>query len=209
MMPQPQEQRERLTRERLTEEIGRVVAEVEQLTGLRSRWNGTVTVLDDRTAALFSPEPYSAKKEWSCSITVVTSVAAEDGRWRTLIHEALHSVSIGLTPQSFLLFPYWEEGVVENLQRLYRPILLKRLGLAVTEAAFTATEAEWRYSAPVDALRRIMAELPATGEQEFMERLLRVPLASRKATVFGWGRGAEDFERFKRVYAEASGHLNG
>lgn len=203
-MPPPQGQQETIT-----EEIRRVVAEVEALTGLRSRWNGNVTVLDDRTAAMFSPEPYSAKKEWGCSITVVTSVAAEDGRWRTLIHEALHSVSVGLTPQSFLLFPYWEEAVVESLQRLYRPSLLKNLGLALTEEVFAATEAKWRYAAPVSALRRIIAELPGMTEQEFLERLLRVPLASRKTTVFGWGRGAADFQRFKRIYAEASGHLNG
>lgn len=210
-MPQPEEPdpQEAITVEAITEEIGRVVAEVERMTGLHSRWNGGVTVLDDRTAAMFSPEPYSAKKEWICSITVVTSVARAEGRWRTLIHEALHSVSVGLTPQSFLLFPYWEEAVVESLQRLYRPSILKRLGLALTEEVFAATEAEWRYAAPVNALRRIMAELPGLTEREFLERLLRVPLASRKATVFGWGRGAEDFQRFLRVYAEASGHLNG
>ena len=169
--------------ETITEEIARVVAEVERMTGLRSRWNGSVTVLDDRAAAMFSPEPYSAKKEWGCSITVVTSVAGAKGRWRTLIHEALHSVSAGLTPQSFLLFPSWEEGVVESLQRLYRPSILKRLGLALTEDVFVATEAEWRYAAPVNALRRIIAELPAMTEQEFLERLLRVPLADRKSVV--------------------------
>ena len=71
------------------------------MTGLRSRWDGTVTVLDDRTAAMFSRAAFFARKDWSCAITILDPVVTAPARWRTLIHEALHSVSVGLTPQSY------------------------------------------------------------------------------------------------------------
>lgn len=208
-MPPPEEPQEPITEERITEEIRRVVAEVEALTGLRSRWNGSVTVLDDRTAAMLSREPFFARKDWSCALTVLDPVASAPSRWRTLIHEALHSVSVGLTAQSYAQVPLWEEAVVENLQRVYRPAFLHSLGVDAPEVVFEAEETNWRFNPALGALLRISAALAETGlsEREFLEWLLRTPLADRKATALRWGRQTADFARFKRVYAEASGYL--
>lgn len=208
-MPPPEEPQRTITEGTITEAIGRVVAEVEQLTGLRSRWNGSVITLGAATAAVLAREPFFARKDWSCAITVLDPVTTVPGRWRTLIHEALHSVSAGLTAQSYTQFSLWEEAVVENLQRLYRPAILRSLGVDAPEALFQAEEGNWRFNTALEAMLQIGAALAETGmsQTEFLERLLRTPLADRKATALLWGRQTADFARFKRVYAEASGHL--
>ena len=103
-----------------------IIAFVEEATGLPSRWNGGLLILEDgtdeaRTAQMLARVPYLAKKERSCSITVVESILQDDQRWQTLLHEGLHSVSVGLMRDSYDRFAPWEEAVAESLQRLYRP----------------------------------------------------------------------------------------
>lgn len=109
------------TQKQVEDEPRRLVLLVEEVTGLRSRWNGTVRIIDVATAALTSQTPFFAKKEWSCGITLVETTLNSERRWRSLLHEALHSVSVGLTKDSYDLFAPWEEAVVETLQRTYRP----------------------------------------------------------------------------------------
>ncbi len=188
-------------------ETRRLVALVEEATGLRSRWNGTVRVIDVATAALTSPTPFLAKKEWSCGITIVETTLNSEGRWRSLLHEALHSVSVGLTEPDYHRFRLWEEAVVEMLQRLYRPVLFRRLGLAIAESQFRTIEENWRYNRAVDALAQIAAARPDVPLREFLEGMLRTPLPDRPAYAFEWGRQAADFAMFKRIYAAASGVL--
>lgn len=196
----------------IIEEVRQIIAVVEDLTGLPSRWNGGVLILADasgeaKTVGVLSHVSSLAKKEWSCSITVVESVLSDDRRWRTLLHEALHSVSVGLTKESYERYAPWEEAVVEGLQRLYRPSLLERLGLNIPKDQYAAQEAIWPYNPAVEALERIVAERPDVPPQEFLEQMLRTPLPDRLAFAFEYGRKAADFERFKRVYAAASGKL--
>jgi hypothetical protein len=71
------------TQDRLEGEVRQVVAFVERMTGLRSRWNGTVRVVDAATAALLSPVPFLAKKEWGCGITLLDTTMAAGGRYST------------------------------------------------------------------------------------------------------------------------------
>ena len=73
---------------------------VEETTDLLSRWNGMVRLLDAATAALLSLSPFLAKKEWGCGIILLETTLSSDGRWRFLLHEALHSVSVGLTSRT-------------------------------------------------------------------------------------------------------------
>ncbi len=189
------------------DETRRLVALVEETTGLQSRWNGTVRVIDAATAALTSQTPFFAKKEWSCGITVVDTTLGSDGRWRSLLHEALHSVSVGLTQDTYDRFAPWEEAIIETLQRAYRPLLLQRLGLVVPEGRFLAVEEKWRYNQAIAALAQIAAARPEIPVIKFAEELLRTPLPDRPAYAFVWGRQAADFARFKRIYAAASGFL--
>ena len=199
-------------RRTIIEEVRQIIAFVKEVTGLPSRWNGGLLILDDgtgeaQTAQMLSRVSYLAKKEWNCSITVVGSVLQDDQRWRTLLHEGLHSVSAGLTQESYDRFAPWEEAVVEGLQRLYRPSLLRELVLDVPESRFTSLEAIWPYNRAMEALGRIAAERPYLSVQDLLEGMLGTPLPDRPAFAFEWGRQCEDFARFKRVYAAASGFL--
>ena len=55
-MPQDPKERE----ETITEEITRVVAEVERMTGLRSRWNGSVTIWEAHMMQAMARKPFGA-----------------------------------------------------------------------------------------------------------------------------------------------------
>lgn len=163
--------------------------------------------MDAVTAAMMSPSPFLAKKDWGCGITLLDTTVSGDGYLRSLLHEALHSVSVGLTEPDYQRLRLWEEAVVETLQRMYRPALLGRLGLDIAESRFLAVEAAWPYNHAMDALGRIAAERPEVPYREFLEELLWTPLPDRPGFVFVWGRQAADFARFKRIYAAASGIL--
>ena len=196
----------------IMEEVRQIISAVEEFTGLPSRWNGGLLILADASgeaevAGMLSPVSYLAKKEWSCSITVLETVLQDDRRWRTLPHEALHSVSVGLTEPTHHRLCLWEESVVESLQRLYRPLLFERLGLNIPEERYAAQEAAWLYNHAIEALGRIAAERPDVPAREFLEQMLRTPLPERPAFAFEWGHEAADFEHFKRVYAAVSGIL--
>lgn len=133
----------------------------------------------------------------------------DDARWRVLIHEALHSVAAGLNAQDYETYLGWEEATVEALQRLLRPDILARIGVSVEEALCVRAETVWRYEHYVTALREIAQEFSGLSGEEFFRTLLGVRLRDRKTYTFAWGkRAASDFERFKRVYASASGRLN-
>jgi len=191
----------------LEDKVRQTVAFIEATTGLRSRWNGTVRVVDATTASLLSPTPFFAKKEWGCGITLLETTLGNDGLWRSLLHEALHSVSVGLTEQSYQQFAPWEEAVVEGLQRILRPEFSLHLGIVLDESRLEGVEAIWRYNSAVEAVQRIARERPEMSLQEFLEQMLGTRLPDRPAFAFEWGRQCADFQRFKRVYAAASGNL--
>ena len=196
----------------IIEEIRQITAFVEGATGLPSRWNGGLLILADGTDEAWTAQAlprvsYRAKKDWNCSITVVESVLQDAQRWRTRLHEILHSGSVGLTEPLYQQYAPWEEAVVESLQRLYRPLLFRHLGLRAEEEQFQALETTWRYQLAVEALGKIAAERPEVPNRDLLEAMLRTPLPDRPAFAFAWGRQAADFHRFKRVYAAASSLL--
>ena len=178
------------------------------MTGLKSWWRGEVHVIQP-SEQIFSHRQFTARKDWDCSFSIVATLTNDDVRWRTLIHEALHSVSVGLNAQDYGPYLGWEEATVETLQRLIRPSILARLGVSVEEALFVRVESIWRYEHYVTAIRQIATEFPGVSGEEFFRTLLGVHLRDRTAYVFAWGkRDVPDFERFKRIYANASGHLS-
>jgi len=195
---------------KIRQEVQAVVTAVENRTGLRSRWNGQLNVVDQATADFLSHQRFNAKKEWSCGITVVEGITEDDRRWRTLIHEALHSVSVGLTESDYSRYRGWEEGIVEWLQRCYRPDVLRSLHVRISEAFFVELEKDWLYEPYIDALERIAGQIAEVPAQMFFEKLLQTPLKERAAFVLSWGlKEAVDAAKFKRVFAEASGKLRG
>ena len=117
----------------ITEELHKIVAMIEQLTGLRSNWNGELLLVP-------SDAPYKGMKPFSCAIHLRTDLAAGDLRWRTLIHEAFHATSAGYTAAAFAEHIGWEEGTVEQLQRLYRDAILDGLNVVADRDRFAVED---------------------------------------------------------------------
>ncbi len=75
------------------QEVAQVVRIVDKLTGLPSRWGGRVELM---------PKPdYKGAKAFSCLIFPDAAIVDQDKRWMTLIHEALHYVSVGFARNDY------------------------------------------------------------------------------------------------------------
>ncbi len=94
-------------------ELEQIMPVVSQLTGLPARWSGRVELVTEAD--------FKGKKRFGCDIQIATELAEQDARWATLIHESLHCHSAGYNGVDFRTYRGWEEGVVEQLQRLLRP----------------------------------------------------------------------------------------
>jgi len=158
------------------QEVAQGVRIVEELTGLPSRWIGQVELVPDAE--------FRGKKLFSCSILLDAAVAQHPVRWRTLIHEALHSVSAGYIRADYDTLIGWEEGTVEQLQRLLRRRVLDALGVDVAEEVFAETEAKYPFNPYISALEDVRNVLEAPP-LDFYLRLLSTPIAQRPASIFG------------------------
>jgi hypothetical protein len=175
-------------------ELQRIEPLVEEITGLRSRWNGVVE--------LIPKADFMGKKPFSCTILIDAALARTEARWRTLLHERLHAVSAGYTPSDYLAFLGWEEGVVEGLQRLLRPEILARLGVEVPDEVFHAIEAPHPFNRHIDALERMRESLSLPVPAFYLD-LLRTPIRDRRTHLFGVGNGLPGVQRaaFVKVYS--------
>lgn len=200
-MPPPEE-----PQETITQEIRRVVAEVEALTGLRSRWNGSVTVWEASLAATLGVKPFLAKKTWDCGMAVVDALLGDSQRWRSLIHEALHSVSVGMNEVDYRRFTGWEEGVVEWLQRRWRRQVLLAIGLDLPEEDFAATERNWALNGYLEALETLQAGCGLEADRFYMT-LIHTPLGQRLALVQAWGRSRGARADYFVLFARTIGKL--
>lgn len=189
----------------IQEEIRQILEVVEERTGLPSRWNGHVELVLDAD--------FKGKKRFSCDILIHASLAQQDSRWSTLIHEALHAVSVGYQREDYQQFRGWEEGVVEKLQRLMRPAILTTLGVTIPEERFQASEATHLYNVYIRALEEIRlaleAEVGPDDEQTFYIALLSTPLRDRPGYVLGLGyqRIALPRASFIRAFSAANAIL--
>lgn len=98
-------------------------------------------------------------------------------RWRTEIHEALHGFSAGLSQASYAELRGWEEGVVEQLQRMLRPSILRSMNMVIPEDLFVNVEKHHYYNRFVSALEAMRQELNELPEA-FHLRLLAVSLTA-------------------------------
>ena len=155
----------------LQENIRQIVQVLEGILGRRSRWNGEA-VLEN---GLF----FAGAARYSGSIGISEVIFADpDLCWRTLIHEALHMFSPQYTHLTYLNARGWEEGVVEQMQRLLRPTILIHLGVTVSEKANAAVEQAHpynKYIAVLEDLRLRLGEEP----EGFYSALLATPLPER------------------------------
>lgn len=172
--------------------ISGLMRQVERLTGLTSRWNGLVNI-NEETDFHGNP-PYLAKKDWSCSITVHESLPATPDSFATLIHESLHSVSVGLEFSAFRDYRGYEEGVVEKLTRLLAPSIAEETQVGIR------IEQRDSFNGFINHLERLR-ELTAQSEMAFYLALLATPLASREQTVIQWVMRANPEEKDIRLLA--------
>lgn len=94
--------------EQIYEELKRLAPFLTEPTGLPSRWNGQIE--------LGQEEWFRGKKLFSCGIVIQAKLATQETRWRTLIHESLHSRSAGYNSADYNSADYnaligWEESV--------------------------------------------------------------------------------------------------
>ena len=114
--------------------LRQIVDVLEGILGRPSRWNGQVSLVGSLN--------FAGAAHYSGSISISEIVYADvDLRWRTLIHEALHIFSPQYTRYEYNAVRGWEEGVVEQMQRLVRPQVLAALGVTVNEKVLLEVEA--------------------------------------------------------------------
>lgn len=191
---------------RTQQELSGIIAELTALTGLPSRWSGRVELVPNAE--------FKGQKRPICDIRIDAALAAKDERWSTLIHEALHSISAGYNSNDFRDFRGWEEGVVEQLQRLFRPMIFTRLGVDLAaEIFYPAEEAHPfnRYIAAIEALRLSLLKNAPFGrtQQEFYLDLLAVPIRERPDSIIHIAFAMEQPQRglFLSTFSRANSTL--
>jgi hypothetical protein len=102
-----------------TQELRLIEPIVSRLTGRPSLWNGVAEARVGLGAF--------GVKTFGCQIIVDADRASQPVRWRTNIHEMLHAHTNGLEQSAVENYRGWEEGIVEQLQRLLRPQVLAGL----------------------------------------------------------------------------------
>jgi len=160
------------------QEMVQIISVVQELTGLTSRWSGRVELVPDA--------PYMGQKSFACHVSIRASLAQEQVRWATLIHEAFHSVSAGFNREDFRNARGWEEGVVEQLQRLFRVPVLDRLGVSVNDVVFAESEGKHLYNPYIEHLEDFR-QLLNDDLIDFYLGLLRTPIKSRASQILNRG----------------------
>lgn len=160
---------------RVQQEIVAIVEVLTELTGLASRWNGEVELSQDARAF--------GRKPFSCRIVLNESLADQPVRWRTLIHEALHSFSAGYNSRDYQSWRGWEEGVVEQLQRLFRPTVLARLSVTVDAVVFQEAEVDYLFNKHIGALEQLREVTGARKIQDFYLDLLMTRIKNRPGLI--------------------------
>lgn len=164
---------------RTQQELAAIVTILTELTGLPSRWSGRVELVPEAE--------FKGRKRPICDIQIDADSVTKETRWATLIHEALHSISVGYNSSDFRQFRGWEEGIVEQLQRIFRPAILGKLGIALANDVFDAEEEAHAFNGYIAALESLRLTLnesaSAQGKQEFYLDLLALPISDRPDSV--------------------------
>ena len=145
---------------------------VSALTGLPTRWSGVVELVEGAD--------FKGKKRSVCDIQLAANLAVQDARWTTLIHESLHAVSVGYNLSAYQSLPGWEEGVVEQAQRMLRDEILAQIGIVLPNTLLVGLDGDHRYNVYIQALETIRLSLDVS-EERFYLSLLATSLADRPA----------------------------
>lgn len=170
-----------------------ILSHVEMLTGLASRWDGTIHLSEE--VDIGGHPRFTARKDLSCSLTVHQSFLHDPKLYGTLVHESLHAVSVGVTRAAYDQFQGYEEGVVEKVTRLLGPHIAAAMGIAYDFGTRTS------YLSALGLLEQLRAKT-GRAEEEFYLELLKTPLAQREQTVVQWTMEASPNMPRARVLAQ-------
>lgn len=184
-MPDPMQQ--------LHIDVAAIVAEVERLTGLNSNWSGRVIIGNEVDAS--GVPAYLGAKPWNCDIVLHQSLLALLSRYSTLIHEVFHSVSVGLNEPDYRAWKGYEEGVVEQCNRLWRAVILANTSLPLPIDARTS------YNDRIVLLESLRTRTQKS-EQDFYLSLLQTPLRDREGTITQWIQSIEVTKTFRQIEQE-------
>ena len=143
-----------------------IIRVLEDILGRPSRWNGNL--------ALEREISYSGMMHYDGSISISELACADPNlRWRTLLHEAVHTFSPPYTRREFLMARGWEEGVVEQMQRLLRPQVVAALGVHLDDVVLAGVEANHSYNvfiALLEDLRHRLNDAPFVSTRCYWRR---------------------------------------
>jgi hypothetical protein len=168
-----------------------------------SKWNGEVEVLPG--AGLQEVARGAFRRDGK--IGLEEGLADSPLRWRTMIHELIHSHSAGGAQFDYEAAKGWEEGVVEHLQRLIRPDVLLAIGEIVDEQAILNYESGWRFDPYLPAWEAIRNALGEVDQEQFYAELLPVKIKDRHAFVQGQAVRAGNLQAI-RIISETKGRLD-
>ena len=106
-----------------------------------------------------------------------------------MIHEAFHPFLAGYVRDDYQVFQGWEESVVEQLQRIFRGRVLRRLSVTANPQIFEGLDEEHGYNKFIAALEVIRAAMNIAPEQSetFYLDLLSTPIKERMGNITGYG----------------------
>jgi hypothetical protein len=100
----------------------------------------------------------------------------------------MHSVSIGYTPNEYSDWIGWEEGVVEQMQRLHRQEILQTLQVKYDQTSLAQIDSKWLMNPYIGALEEVRDVLK-DSEASFYGNLLATPLRDRYTHLLMRARG--------------------
>ncbi len=184
------------------ETLAQVVGALSDILGRPSRWTGTLKLTD----SLFS----SGVAHLDGRIEITRAVWRQPQyRWRTVVHESLHLCSPPYTSHEYSLSRGWEEGVVEQMQRLLRQEVFRRIGVAMAEDGFAERDAAHEYNDYIQALESLRHPL-GLSSFDFYAWLLAAPLPGRLIAVRDAGDvlpGRDGRTAFRRLLLLAQAKL--
>ncbi len=188
--------------DKIGSELRDIINVVSKIIGYSSHWSGVVKLVQEAD--------FKGQKPFQCDILLNANLALDESRWRTLLHEALHSFSQGYNREDFENFRGWEEGVVEKLQRLLRPGILSALAVTVDDKVFRALEERHLYNGYLNALSELQ-KMSGQPEQQFYVDLLVTPIRDRPASVYATLRRLTglDYKDFMLVFSRTNSVLKG
>lgn len=181
------------TADEVTTAFSAMQAVTTELSGLPSAWNGQARITFSGAGAVF---------EWDGSLSVraeLVKLLTEAEKFRVLLHEMGHAISVEADKAAFARFGPLEEGVAEMWARLFGPQVARKLGKAWKTADWIEMNGYPEFAVPLERLRGLVGEKP----REFYRGLIGTGLAKRRQLLLDKAGEDEDLRDQIRTILES------